>query len=148
MFFTVMYDWLVYRKLWRLQDDLVALRSRGLDIDLDQTATTAGAFFVRAVLESMEISPMPFLLHRTTKVDGVDEKVVLGMASAGAELAALGGAGDPRVLFGFGPDGAKAQHSCPGMEMAIGVLLGAALAVLEQPNVRYELPPVGISFGV
>jgi hypothetical protein len=148
MFFTVMYDWLVYRKLWRLQDDLVELRSRGLGIDLNRTSTTAGGFFVRAVLESMEISPMPFLLHRTTEVDGVEKNVVLGMASAGAELAALGGTGDPRVLFGFGPNGAKAQHSCPGMEMAIGVLLGAALAVLERPNIRYELPPVGISFGV
>ncbi len=144
--------------LWRLQRELrSALAKLNLEADDDgpKLSVKHVQFLYGPLFACMIRGAVPERLHRTAVVDttlgGVDIKrgdlVAVSIAAAAEECARKAeAAGDAehdawRLLFGDLPrDQATAlaprrpEHRCPAPDVAIGVLLGALVALLEYRN--------------
>ena len=91
--------------------------------------------------------PVPDLLHRVaiqpTELGGL--RIEPGTRVAVSLAAAASQGADPAFLFGGDyaaerrhPPERRLVHACPGKEMAIGVLLGATVAILNRTHLRRE----------
>jgi Dyp-type peroxidase family len=150
-FINVMSHWIEGGDLWRVRQwvqDCLPVETCGDKICAD------GGHVFRAMVGAMARNPVPNLLPRTrakktdvcphgakdalsTPIDSAaDTRVVVSLASAAAD-----GAPAESVLFGgAGPGQRQPVHSCPGKEMALGVLLGLITAIAEKPDLRREGP--------
>jgi Dyp-type peroxidase family len=147
--------WLETGDFWRLQEAYGALPDKA-SLDFLEQNKTAG-FLAKAVIETFQMAPVPFALHRRVKANRVlrpgvvatpDTAVVVLTTSVGQELLDAQKL-DYAALFGGEFDLAKppgaAVHACPGREMALGVIMGLAAAVFERTNVVWE-GLLGVSF--
>jgi hypothetical protein len=147
-FLLIMNAWLQSQAFWRLQQAYHPAVSSG-SLEFLRAGPPSG-FLFREVIQTMQQSPVPFLLHRRVKKahdvsPGVratpDTPVVLNLTSAGAEALENGDL-DPSVLFGGAYRADKGPrdpvHACPGQEMAWGVIMGLAAALFERKNVVSE----------
>ncbi|HEU4459025.1 MAG TPA: hypothetical protein VFR90_07880 [Methylibium sp.] len=132
--------WLRDTKFWELQLELAALPD-----------AAARRSRLRAALQDTMLGlPVPDMLWRRAKrqhsIAGVrvaeGATVVIGLLAASRQLAQAGRA-DPALMFGGEyrvppPDGGPV-HPCPGRAMAMGVLTGLMLALLEAGTLRRGL---------
>jgi len=133
-------DWLREGDFWRVQNDYLAARGRGLG---PREAALEG---IEPWLErSMARRPIPAMIHRRAtrdlKLGSVDvragEMVVVGLVSAAAERAYAD------VSPAFGGDysaSPKPTHACPGRKLGIGTLLGMIAALFELPGTLRRAP--------
>ena len=141
--------WAQTGDLWRLAD--MAHRD---DIKPLQRALQA------ALLDALAYRPIPPLLYRTASADTSlpaesgkpqevkkGELVIVGLGAVyqDAKRRANDGQGCPEAwLFGGEHGGAehhgpkRPPHGCPAREVALKVISGALMAVLEQPDLRHE----------
>ena len=131
---SVLWSWNESMRLWDLQQDMPP-RS-------ELSYAAADAALRQAFLETMSQKPVPYMIWRTAATDDPLGQpggrkgcpVVVGLGSAMADK------GDPSTvdredwLLMFGgsrKDGKhKTIHACPGVEMAMGVMLGCVAALL------------------
>jgi Dyp-type peroxidase family len=137
--------------LWMESGDLWRVRQWARDGTPVAICANEGRVF-RAMVEAMAQNPVPNLLPRTpVRKAGVCPRgatealpapidvpagtpVVVSLASAAAD-----GAPADSVLFGGAPaPQPRPIHSCPGKEMALGVMLGLITAIVEEPDLRRE----------
>jgi hypothetical protein len=134
--------WTSSKALWDLQHELP--RKPLAQISYEDAASTLYA----PLLASMRASPVPPTLWRTAardcKVGNVDvkagERVVVGLASAIATCPTHT-EGDDLV---FGGKYGEATHSCPGRDMAIGVMVGVVCALLKAGSLRPTANPLAL----
>jgi Dyp-type peroxidase family len=151
---NVMSRWIAERELWRLQQWL----RTASDADGPPDALLSG----QPALEALEMTPLwrafksaflkepvPDLLYReavanvevrTTRMDGrpgeairidAGEQVIVSLASAATDEDKLD------LLFGgTRAEGSPLHHACPGQQAALGVMLGIAVGLLQQHELR------------
>jgi predicted acylesterase/phospholipase RssA/deferrochelatase/peroxidase EfeB len=154
---SVLDQWIESGELWRVQQEFGALNG-ATPVLLE---THGKGFLPQAVIGALMQGPVPPLLHRTLvgqeafelgSADGTatpvkipaGKRIVLSLASAAQERiekcpAAGEGRTDPSLLFG-GNYAKKADgepvHACSGKELALGVLMGMAAALMSRRNIR------------
>ena len=127
----VLAGWLADESFWRMQQ--VAASATGA------TATERAEALKVPIEVAMQMRPVPPLLHRTavqpttvgTVPVNVGDRVVVAISSMTQETLAGGGS---KVMTIFGGDRTVAghpTHSCPGSHIALGVIHGILLAILE-----------------
>jgi hypothetical protein len=104
---------------------------------------------VASVVKALMVLPVPAWLHRTaleaTDLAGTPiapgDRIVLNLSSISLSQR------NPNMLFGGvyssnkgAGQGQTPHHACPAQEMAMGVLLGMIVAVLERKSIRAEGP--------
>ncbi len=143
-FVSVLYGWIESEMLWRLQQSLDWSRRRSGVSDFER----ATAVLEGALVATMQANPIPSLLHRTAVRGGRigDVRFEAGRRVVISVYSAAQGQPPDRTDVLFGGDygvGEAPVHACPGRNMAIGILLGMATAVLEcgtlEPAGRFEL---------
>lgn len=136
---SVLHLWISSRQLWRRQSALAWEQE-------NQPPHHAFCALASALIATLQLRPLPYVLHRTvvrrtqlerspeSGAEACDfelqagERVVLGLLSATRERASI----DPEVLFGGHRGGADAPtHACPGQQLAMGVMLGFLWSLLE-----------------
>lgn len=142
-------------RLWRLQRELASeLARQGREVGGDLGVEHV-QFLYEPLYAAMISGAVPERIHRTavedTELGGVQIKkgdlVALSIAAAADESARKGKAANKtdhdawRLLFGALPSDQTVDrfpklpvHACPAQSTAIGVLLGALVAFLEEPN--------------
>ncbi len=133
---SVLYLWQKTGLLWRNQYAHRWARDR-----LGEAAALEG--LERALVATMQLRPLPYILHRTvtrsTRLGGVDlapgDRVVLGLLSGTRQRRP----DDGEILFG-GTYGGDNAHACPGRELAMGVMLGTLTSLLDFGRYRSEAP--------
>jgi Dyp-type peroxidase family len=135
----VLRAWVESRKLWDLQQDLV----KG-NVWMRPDFKVAQALLRDTLLKTMRQGPSPYEVWRT-EVKGHGSSgcpVVLGLASAmdddGDDLLMFGGSTDPNNSL-------HTPHACPGYSMAMGVMLGAAAALLTAGALRPTPNPLVVN---
>lgn len=123
---TVLWGWNESMLLWDLQQDMAA--AAALDYD------SAKRVLREPLLQTMRKKPVPYMIWRTAAAaepsgEGPCEgrTVVVGLGSA------MDDEGNEMLMFGGDrKEGSryKTTHACPGYEMAMGVMLGCAAALL------------------
>lgn len=133
-------DWLREGDFWRVQNDYLDARGRGL-APREAALAEIGPWLERA----MARRPIPAMIHRQATRDlrlgDVDvrsgEMVVVGLVSATAES----GYADVSPVFGgsYYAD-PKPTHACPGRALGMGTLLGLIAALFELPGTLRRAP--------
>jgi hypothetical protein len=106
-----------------------------------------GEPLLEEVIEVLKSDPVPAWLHRfavdDAKLNGTPiragERMIVHLGSAATDANSAGDAAD--ILFGgrYEPRFPRPYlHACPGKELAMGVLLGMLVGLLEQKDVRRE----------
>jgi hypothetical protein len=137
----VLRDWVDSRRLWDLQQDIVnSKRKEWNQPDFDD----ATKLLRNELLKTMRKDPAPYEIWRTeVKPDGsYGRRVVVGLGSAMAD------GGDHMLMFGGSRDQSSefhTPHACPGYPMAMGVMLGAATALLTAGALRPTPDPVVVT---
>ncbi len=156
-FVGVAADWLESGRAARLSQWLRTAAPRGLT-DPHQKPSAADledcVWLVRELYDALRRHPQPDILYRKAVVpksvaDGAvfvapGDTLVVSLASAAAErpesIDILFGGADPRRA-----DDPHPLHYCPGKEAAIGVMLALAVTLLQEHELRLEVP-LSISF--
>ncbi len=135
-------------ELWRLQ------RLLPLDPTPDENLQARMAPLLDRVYELMINAPVPAMISRTPMFEDplIKPPEVLALhLGVAASLAKANQVPDPwKFLFGDVPGalpGAEpATHRCPGQQMALGVIVGAVYALLEQTRLKkVPLDPLTLS---
>ncbi len=158
-FITLIGLWVKNQDLWQIQTvfekEIQSLASAARDSksDLEPLLSAAGApvSLIPRIFASLKMLPVPSWLHRTaiqrTTLGSVQvepgDRLVINLGSTALSSAAPDGY---QLLFGGaysednkGPGpGQTPRHACPAQNMAIGVLAGMLVAVLEQKAIRAE----------
>jgi len=164
-FVTIVSMWVKNQDLWQVQvlheGEIQSLgeAARNPNADLSGLLTSAlpGPPLLKRIFSSLKTLPVPAWLHRTaiqrTLLGSVPvepgDRVVVNLSSTTLSSTAPA---SHQLLFGgayssdkgVGPDQSP-RHACPAQEMAIGVLAGMLVAVLERKAIRAE-SPLAISF--
>ena len=164
-FVTTISAWVKTQELWGIQaqyereiQSLAAAAKDTTDLSgLLGGPAPAPAFppLVERIFKSLRVLPVPAWLHRTvlqrTTLGSVQlepgDRVVLNLGSAALDRetnSILFGGRYTEDKKGPGPDQTP-RHACPAQEMAIGVLTGMIVAVLERKAIRAE-SQLAISF--
>jgi Dyp-type peroxidase family len=161
-FVTIISMWVKSQDLWQVQTryeseiQSLAETARSQNGDLASMLTPpASSPLISRIFDSLRTLPVPSWLHRTaiqrTVLGSVQvepgDRVVLNLSSAALDRKTN------NVLFGGvysetdkGPGPLQTpRHACPAQEMAIGVLAGMLVAVLERKAIRAE-SPLALSF--
>ena len=164
-FVTIIGMWLKNQDLWQVQTlhdseiQSLAEAARNPDADLSGLLTSAlpGPPLINRIFSALKTLPVPAWLHRTATQRTVlgsvpvepGDRIVLNLSSTALSSAAPTAY---QLLFGGaysdnkGPAADQTpRHACPAQEMAIGVLAGMLVAVLERKAIRAE-GGVAISF--
>jgi cytochrome P450 len=112
------------------------------------TYEVASATLYAPLLASMRASPVPPTLWRTAAKDckvgdlavTKGKRVIVGLGSAIA-MCPSHSDGDDLV---FGGKYGNATHSCPGREMAVGVMIGTLCALLKAGSLRPTANPLAV----
>ena len=139
-----MTDLLESKSLWRLQQDWLENVAAGGDTEIVK-APAAATHLRNDIVRAMRKAPKPKQIHRTaTNVSMINtvavepgDRIVLNIAAAALEDQKQPSA---RVLFGgdYGEIQDKGSHACPGQKMAMGVLQGMLVALLEAGNIEEQ----------
>ncbi|MEM8765980.1 MAG: hypothetical protein AAGE43_00945, partial [Pseudomonadota bacterium] len=133
-------DWLRSRDFWRVQNEYLACRRRGLAPE--QAAFEAIAPWLE---ETIARRPIPAMIHRRATRDLTlgdlelreGEMLVVGLVSAAAESDFT----DVSPAFGGNyEDDPKATHACPGQKLGMGTLLGMIAALFELKGTLRRAP--------
>jgi len=157
-FLSVVGQWLNNDDFWRIQRKHEAVLAPALRQQLKEAPPTAGeamhplddtAAFVLQVCGTLKLFPKPAWLHRValedTDLGNVrvrrGERVFIHLGQAALEQPGpsllFGGQYDELTKFATGPERTPV-HACPAREVAMGVLLGMLVSVLQLKNVRLE----------
>lgn len=142
-FTSIVAQWLKSKELWRWQSWLWLPENRWLVEGSPSDDQLRTCELLLAAEYTMMRAPIPDLLHRLTvrpTVIGAEvleprSHVVISLSSAAADKP------DPAILFGGArvsadPEQQSPLHACPGRPMAEGVLLGALVELLNEPELR------------
>jgi hypothetical protein len=131
------------KQLWHLQLDWAHAKPAD-----DKAFDVAKKILRNPMIDAMRVQPVPGLLHRVAvdthdihgKKINAGQKIVLGLVSATREKPS----GSPtEIIFGGDYDAQaekKTTHACPGKDMALGVMLGFLIAVVEAGEISVEAP--------
>lgn len=134
---SVLIKWSESMQLWEFQQDLLELG----EVDYSRIRQ----LLYEPFLLTMRQSPVPNVIWRTAVKDnplGVDAKagdpVIVGLGSA------VAASGDSMLMFGGDRSGQTmptTTHACPGVKMAMGVMLGITAALLSAGALRRTADP-------
>jgi Dyp-type peroxidase family len=140
-----LYEWMQNRELWDLQARL--LRSKAQRLEAAKTVIEP------ELTKTMHSRPVPEVIWRTALRTGsigpvnvrVGDTVVVSLVSALQE-GLLEDKRCPHIVFGGDREAAieRPAHSCPGRQMAMGVMLGFLTALMETVSMRPALSPMAL----
>jgi len=131
------------KTLWRLQQEWVE-RSPGYE----NLFAAVKQILLTPLINTMRAQPLPSVLHRVATtpslVSGAQintgDTVILGLISGAREVSDSDDSGKTELLFGGNYGVSETSHPCPGKDMALGVMLGALLVILDAGNLRNDAP--------
>ncbi|MEN9579328.1 MAG: hypothetical protein RJA70_2337 [Pseudomonadota bacterium] len=150
---SVLVQWIDDQQLWRMGQWLQTKSARALLGPVGTVTDDAllGSVLFRRMIRSLREQPVPGMLHRkaTAKAQLGNVEIVPGDTVVVSLSSAMAGGAPWQLLFGEGSGGPGKPvqvpiHACPGRDMALGVMLGSLVALLERvPNLE-RATPVGL----